>query len=76
MKLIPTAIKVDNLQHEGFKNEGTGEWQSRAIRGSITIDFVSSGDMSRFISETPNSIRIVGLSERIVSELIIKEIVL
>lgn len=74
MKLIPTAIKVDNLQHEGFKNEFTGEWQDRSIRGTITIDFVSSGDLSMFIEETRTTLRIFGLREAITYGLLNKEI--
>jgi len=65
MKLIPTCVYVEDLQHEGYKDEFTGILQSRAIKGRITIDFVSSGDMSQFIKETPNTIRIEGLSEHI-----------
>lgn len=69
-KLLHSSVFVENLEYHESTNEIGGKFDMH-ITGRITIDFVSSGDMAKFLTRHPDGkVTINGLSEVIGYKLI------
>lgn len=73
MKIIPTSAVISDLTFNKDVDLNTGRIYNKQINGTITIDFVTSGDFSSFILELDKITKIVGGLDSVICNHLLKQ---
>lgn len=73
MKIIPTSAAISDLTFNKDVDLDTGRIYDKHITGTITIDFVTSGDFSMFTVELDKITKIVGGLDSVICNHLLKQ---
>ena len=73
MKIIPTSAAISDLTFNKDVHQDTKMDYNKHITGTITIDFVTSGDFSSFVVELDKITKVTGGLDSVICNHLLKQ---